>query len=47
MYIWEKYTKNWFLYRRPMSETILKPEIISVKQLLAMPNLRIPEYQRP
>ena len=30
-----------------MSETILKPEIISVKQLLAIPNLRIPEYQRP
>lgn len=30
-----------------MSESLLEPEIISVKQLLAIPNLRIPEYQRP
>ena len=30
-----------------MSETFLQPEIISVKQLLDISNLRIPEYQRP
>lgn len=30
-----------------MNDSILKPEIISVKQLLSIPNLRIPEYQRP
>ena len=30
-----------------MNDCILKPEIISVKQLLSIPNLRIPEYQRP
>lgn len=30
-----------------MNNSILQPELISVKQLLSIPNLRIPEYQRP
>lgn len=30
-----------------MSDDILQPEVITVKNLLKIPNLRIPDYQRP